>query len=149
MKTEPFIQTLQTRWADMDPSGHMRHSAYNDYAAHSRVGLFSDRGFPMNKLLSLGIGPVLFHEATDFLRELKLLETFTVDCELKAMRKNGKIWMIQHHFKKESGDISAIVNVRGGWLDLKQRKIVAPPEGLLSATEAFPRADDFEWLTKK
>lgn len=148
MKPEPFIQTLQVRWADVDASGHMRHSAYNDYAAHSRVALFGDRGFPMHKLLKLGIGPVLFHEETEFRRELSLMENFTIDCELVAMRRNGKLWAIQHHIKKHSGKTSAVIKVRGGWIDLQQRKIVAPPEELLKAAETFPRTEDFDWLSE-
>jgi len=50
--------TFQTRWADMDPNGHLRHTAYNDYAAQVRINFLNEFDLPIHKLLQMGIGPI-------------------------------------------------------------------------------------------
>lgn len=143
-----YSKTFHVRWADLDANGHMRHSAYNDYAAHMRVCMFDEYGYPMDKLIKLGIGPVLFREETKFLKELRMNEKFTIDCSILAMRRNGKIWSIQHAGYNENGDKACIITVDGAWLDLKARKIVPPPEDLHTVIDTLPRADKFEWLSE-
>lgn len=38
--SKEFYKEFQVIWADMDPNRHMRHTAYNDYAAQLRVSFF-------------------------------------------------------------------------------------------------------------
>jgi len=144
-----FSETFKTRWADIDANGHMRHSVYNDYGAHIRVMLFDHLGLPMQKLIQMGIGPVLFREETHFYRELGLHDEFSVDCEVGAMRKNGKIWTMIHHFTNKQGQSLAKITVDGGWLDLKKRKIIPPPKELFDIMDKLPRSEDFHWLKRK
>jgi acyl-CoA thioester hydrolase len=54
--------TFKTRWADFDPNNHMRHTAYNDYAAETRVRFFNDNDLSLSALNKQDIGPVLFSE---------------------------------------------------------------------------------------
>ncbi len=144
-----YSKTFQVRWADLDANGHMRHSAYNDYAAHLRVCMFDEYGCSMDKLIKLGIGPVLFREETKFLKEFRMNENFIMDCAILAMRKNGKIWSIQHVAFNEKGEQACIITVDGAWLDLKARKIVPPPDELKYVIDQLPRAEKFEWLPEK
>ncbi|MFT6865337.1 MAG: acyl-CoA thioester hydrolase, partial [Cyclobacteriaceae bacterium] len=89
---EPFKNQFQVIWADLDPNAHMRHTAYNDYAAQVRVSLFDKFDMPLNKLVASGFGPVLFHEDTSFYKEVFMNEKITVDCAALAFRKDKKIW---------------------------------------------------------
>lgn len=148
MQNQPmeFSQSFQVRWADVDANGHMRHSAYNDYAAQIRVAAFTHRGFPIAKLLAMQIGPVLFREETIFLREMGLLQDFTVNVVISAMRKNGKIWSMKHEFTLPSGLLAATIVVDGAWMSLKERKVTPPPEALLQMMENYPKSQDFVWL---
>ena len=147
--TMTYSKTFHVRWADLDANGHMRHSAYNDYAAHMRVCMFDEFGYPMDKLIKLGVGPVLFREETRFLKELRMNEEFTMDAAILAMRRNGKIWTIQHVGKNEKGEDACVIIVDGAWLDLKERKIVPPPDELLATIDKLPKAEKFEWLSEK
>lgn len=142
-----FTKTLEVRWADVDANGHMRHSAYYDYGAHLRVSAFHELNFSITKLIQMGLGPVLFREEARFLKELKLLETFHVDCKIASMRRNGKIWSIQHQFTNTQDQPVATLTVEGAWLDLNTRKVITPPPELYQAFESFPRTDEFEWLS--
>ena len=75
---EPYTKTYEVIWANMDPNRHMRHSVYNDYAAQTRVTMFSDFGLSMQAISAMGLGPILFREETKFFREIALSEEITV-----------------------------------------------------------------------
>lgn len=144
-----YSKTFQVRWADLDANGHMRHSAYYDYAAHLRVCMFEEYGCSIEKLMKLGFGPVLFREEARFLKEFRMNDNFTMDCAILAMRPNGKIWSIQHIMYNEKGEQACIITVEGAWLDLKTRKIGVPPEDLQYVIDRLPRSEKFEWLPEK
>ncbi len=134
----------------MDPNRHMRHSVYNDYAAQTRVGLFSDFDLSLTEISRLGFGPILFREETNFLREIHLLETITVTCALRSMRRDGSRWSFLHEILKEGeeGIKAAQLVVDGAWLNLETRKLgVVPKVG--EVMDRFPRTSDFEWMSDK
>jgi acyl-CoA thioester hydrolase len=122
-KMGSYAKEFQVRWADCDFNGHMRHSAFNDYGAHIRVSLFADFGLPIERLMSARLGPVLFREETKYYKELRLNEAFKVDCEVIAMRHNGKIWSMHHHFFTAQHELAAEITVEGAWMDLDKRKV--------------------------
>ena len=91
-----FTVSFSTRWADFDPNNHMRHSAYNDYAAESRVRLFNAHGLSLTVFNKLNIGPVLFREETDFFREITLSDDISVELLLKGCSEKGERFKMQH-----------------------------------------------------
>lgn len=139
--------TFQTRWADMDPNQHLRHTAFNDYAVQVRINLFDEYDLSIHKLLQMGIGPVLFREDARFLKEVRLNEFITVNCQLSAMKKNGIRWHFFHEFYKKDKELAATVKVEGAWLDLSKRKLTVPPPEVFEVMEKeMPRTKDFYWL---
>jgi acyl-CoA thioester hydrolase len=131
--------TYRTRWADMDPNGHMRHSAYADFAADQRVLLLSQWGFDIKRFGELRIGPILFREETKFLKEVLIGEEIRVDSQLAAVSEDGARWSIVHTISKADGRVAATVAVDGAWLDLDRRKLTVPPAELAAAFNALPR----------
>lgn len=140
-----YKKTFEARWADIDMNGHMRHTAYNDYAAQARVGIFDVFELGMNELAKYGVGPVLFREETKFLKEIRLGQIFNVDTRIKAMNKNFRKWSIVHQVTIDA-DVAAIITVDGAWLGLKSRKIETPPEQMVKCITDFPKTEDFNWL---
>lgn len=136
---------FQIIWAQVDPNGHLRHSAYYDLAAQVRVNAFSQYQLSVKALLDLGVGPILFREEARFLREVHLNDEIKVDMQLAAMREDGYKWSIRHNFYKED-ILVAVVTVDGAWMDLKKRKVTIPPERLQESFHAFPKTDDFKLL---
>jgi acyl-CoA thioester hydrolase len=137
------------RWADLDPNGHMRHTAYMDYAAQARVGFLAEAGFTMEKFHSLRIGPVLFREETQYLREVRANERITVTTELAGLSANGKHWRIRHRIFNQDNELACIVDVQGAWLDLVARKVVPAPAALAQAMRQAPRTDDYSEITAR
>ncbi|WP_400191275.1 acyl-CoA thioesterase [Hymenobacter sp. B81] len=134
-----YTKQYPIRWADLDPNGHMRHSAYNDYAAQLRLDFLEDAGYPLARFAQLGIGPILFREDTRFLREISPNETITVGAELAGLSPDGRKWRIVHTVYKADGRESAVITVDGAWLDLRQRKLTAPPAELTAALGQLER----------
>jgi len=134
---------FQVRWADLDPNGHLRHSAYMDYAAQARVGFLNDCGFTLERFQKLHLGPVLFREDTQYLREVRANERISVTTELNGLSANGKHWRMRHRMFKSDGSLACVIDVQGAWLDLVTRKIVPAPAELQEAMRKAPRTQDY------
>lgn len=114
----------------MDPNGHMRHSAYADYAADQRVAFLAEHGYDLATFARLRIGPILFREETKFLSELRLGEQIEVEARLASVSDDGARWTIEHTISRADGRPAATVTVDGAWLDLDRRKLTLPPPEL-------------------
>ena len=130
--------TYRTRWADMDPNGHMRHSAYADYAADQRLVLLAEWGYAIKEFARLRLGPILFREETTFLKEVHIGEEIRVDSRLRSVNDDGTRWSITHTIYKADGRVAATVAVDGAWLDLDRRKLTTPPAELAMAFRELP-----------
>ncbi len=144
-----FKRQYTVIWADLDPNRHMRHSAYNDYAAQVRLEFFAAFGMDLKHLMALGIGPILFREETRFYKEINMNERITVTFGIKRVRKDGSKWTILHNIFKENNELACAITVDGAWLDLAKRKVAIPPPQLAKILENAPRTEDFEWIPDK
>jgi len=126
-----YEKSFTTKWADFDPNRHMRHSAYNDYAAEVRVRFFAEHGFSIDEFAKLHIGPILFKEETSFFKEIKIGEDIRVDMVLEGASKNLERWRFTHHIYNQKNELAAEVKVYGAWIDLNIRKLTAPPESFI------------------
>ena len=142
---EQYSQTYEVRWSDMDPNRHLRHSVYLDYAAQTRVALFSDYGLPISEIAKIGLGPILFREEIKYLREVNGMEKITVFCELNWMYEDGSRWSFFHRMVKNGGTPVAELTVDGAWLDLDARKLGNPSEEMIEVMKQYPRTEDFKW----
>jgi len=145
--TDPCCREFQVRWADLDPNGHLRHTAYMDYAAQARVGFLNDCGFTLERFQKLQLGPVLFREDTRYLHEVRANERVSVTTELSGLSANDKHWRMRHRIFKADGLLACVVNVQGAWLNLATRKIVPAPAELQDAMRKAPCTHDYAEFT--
>ena len=143
---------LQIRWADLDSNGHLRHSAYYDFASTVRINFLSDRGLTINKLAEFRLGPVLFREEAIFKKEIHLEDKISVSTELTKSTSDYSRWSFRHQFTKEDGTIAAFVNVDAAWINLDLRKLGKSNDFIVNVFSEFKKSDDFQWVvpsTKK
>lgn len=140
--TETYSKTFPVRWADADPNWHMTHSAYFEYAAHVRMTFLTENGYPPNKFIEMGFGPVLLREEIKYMREILMQEEITVTLQLAAIKKNGRRWSMRHKFFKDHMR-AAELTVDGTWLDFKTRRSIDPPSELLNLFDVMSKTDDF------
>ena len=139
---DAFTQTILVRWSDLDPNGHVRHSAYYDYGAQARVAYLHSLGFGIDWLARHSIGPVLFREEAKFYRELNSGDELSIDVRLTAVSRDHRKWSMRHRIMR-GGELCATIDLDGAWLDLKARRIAAPPQQMVTRFEALEKTEDF------
>lgn len=138
-----YESRCEVRWADLDPNGHVRHTVFMDWATQCRVAVLASAGLTPRRFQELGMGPVLFREEADYLREVDVGDQITVTLELVGASADWKHFAIRHRLTRRDGVHCATVLVRGAWFDLRTRKVGPPPAEIATAFAAFPRAADF------
>lgn len=144
-----YKQTFTTVWANFDPNRHMRHTAYNDFAAECRIRFFNDNGFTTDRFHKEQFGPILFKEETNFLREIKMGEDITVELYLDGASARGERFKLAHKLFKPNGVLAAEIKIFGAWLDLSSRKLMNPPLDLVNAISTLEKTDSFEEIILK
>lgn len=123
-----YDKHIEVRWADCDANQHMRHSAYSDFCAHTRIGFLDQIGMTAKWFKEKGIGPVLFKEETEYFRETFLGEVLRVTVETGEPTGSKKSVRIVNKVYKPNGDLAAQHQVVVGWMDVNLRKVVELPE---------------------
>ncbi len=140
---ERYSKTFTVRWADCDVNGHMRNTAYSEYAIDLRVGYLAEHGWGFDRFVEGQIGPVLLREETDYLREVRLGETITVEYAALGLSPDNGLFKLQHDFTMANGKPCARIVLSGGWMDLRTRKLVPAPEPLARIMAGVPRAEGY------
>lgn len=144
-----FAVTFKTRWSDFDANRHLRHTAYNDYAAEVRVRYFKQQGFTITDFANDNLGPILFKEETSFFKEIHMGADVTINLQLKAVSGKTERWKLLHHFFNEKGQLAAEIMVFGAWIDLEKRKLVVPTPKFHNLFSALDKTDDYEDILLK
>lgn len=127
-----FEKVIEVRWSDCDANRHMRHTAYSDLCAHTRVCFLSHIGLGEAFTKEHNIGPVLFKEETEYKREVHMGERLTVSVEAGEATGFTKSIQMMQHLYKEDGELAATHRCVVAWMDLSLRKIVQLPEQIRS-----------------
>jgi acyl-CoA thioester hydrolase len=144
-----FKVTFPTKWSDFDPNRHMRHTAYNEYAAEVRIRYFAEHHFSIEEFTKHNIGPVLFTEETSFRKEIHIGEDISVNIKLSGLSENNERWKIVHEVFNEAGQLSAVIKVYGAWIDLTKRKLTFLPKEAQNLFLHAERTNDFERIILK
>jgi acyl-CoA thioester hydrolase len=134
-----WTRRITVRWADVDANGHMRSSAYSDFASDARVAFFAERGFPLGRLHRLRLTPVILAERLSYRREAMLGEELSVSVAVAELDEDASRGTMEHRIRKADGSVAALVRTDGAWLSLETRRIVAPPRELAQAMRSAPR----------
>ena len=91
------------RWSDADANGHLRNTAYPEFANDTRVALLASFGYPWTRFQSLHLGPVLFREEIEYRREAAIGEEVLVDALCAGIAPDASRWSIRHRLWKADG----------------------------------------------
>ncbi|KAA3437865.1 acyl-CoA thioesterase [Rufibacter hautae] len=130
-------------WAQVDANMHLRHSAYADFAAQARISMLDSLGLDFKVFQHLKLGPILFREELQYLREVGMNDHIKIETVLTKSRADGSRWSIRHELYRGDGVKAAIINVEGAWMDLAKRKLAALPEDLAQKFMSLPQSEDF------
>jgi acyl-CoA thioester hydrolase len=113
-----------------------------------RYHFFWEHGFPPEKFEEIGMGPVYTTIHAEFLREVRLGETVTINYLVAGLSPSGTRWKVRHDVLKANGKKAVRLELEGVILDLTRRTPTVPAPGLLQIFELIPRAKDFEVLSE-
>ncbi|NGM73823.1 acyl-CoA thioesterase [Sphingobacterium sp. SGL-16] len=133
----------QVLWSQIDANRHLRHSAYADFCAQARSNMLNKIGLSLDEFAKNKIGPILFREELIYHREVKLDEFIKVSTELSKFNTINGRFSFQHKILKSNGDVAAIVNVDGAWLNLVARKLTTLPENWKPILQNIPKSSDY------
>ena len=130
----------------MDFNSHMKNTAYLDKTADVRQMFLIEHGFPIEEFLRLRLGPVVMKDEVEYFKEVGLQQEIKVTYALAGHAPDGSRFLLRHEIFRPDGKLAARVTSAGGWLNLDERKLVAPPPPLLSVMEMLAKTDDFSIL---
>ena len=129
---QEFKVSFHARWTDMDFNGHMKNTAFLDYAADSRMLFFKTNGFQPSNFAKLQIGPVVFSDKINYFKELFMYDRFSVKLLLNQINENGSKFTLINKILDIDNKLVATIESKACWFDLKNRKITSPPEKLFT-----------------
>lgn len=141
-----FEKQLTVGWRDVDPNGHVANMVFLEYAVDTRIAFFASQGFPPENFMRLGFGPVIKTDTLEYFREVIMLDELRVTNENGGHSEDFSRFRVINNIYKSSGELAARVTTIGGWLNLRERKLMEPPEEIKNAWLALTRTDDFEEL---
>ncbi|MEI5985451.1 MULTISPECIES: acyl-CoA thioesterase [Sphingobacterium] len=133
----------QVLWSQIDANVHLRHSAYADFCAQARSNMLNQLGLSLSEFNQKKIGPILFREELNYLREIGLDERIKVSVEIIKFNVKNSRFSFRHEIFKENGVKAAVVVVDGAWMDIVARKLTNIPEEWMSIIHKIPRAADY------
>lgn len=141
-----FERKFTVGWRHVDPNGHVANMVYLEYAVDTRIAYFASQGFPPINFVKAGFGPVIKNDFVEYFREVIMLDEVTVTNENGGHSEDGSRFRVINNIYKSDGELAARVTTIGGWLNLRERKLMEPPEELKNAWLNLSRTDDFEQL---
>jgi len=141
-----FERKFQVGWRDVDPNGHVANMVYLEYAVDTRISFFESNGFPPSNFIKNGFGPVIKSDLTEYFRETVMLDELRVTMENGGFSDDGSRFRVINSIYKADGELAARVTSIGGWLNLKERKLIEPPDIIKNAWLTLSRTEDFEEL---
>ncbi len=143
---DAYSGTYEVRWSDLDANGHVNYSAYIDATGDLRYRFFTEHGYPPQRFLETGMGPVYTDIHARFLREVLIGETITITYGLAGLSENGGRWRVHHDVLKANGKKAVSIDIEGVILNLATRKLALPPAALSDVFALIPRTEDFAVL---
>jgi len=143
---EKFEIPLQTRWADLDPNFHFRHSAYYDWATMCRFDFLKERGLTSAIMQKLNFGPVIFREECVFKKEINFDDRVNINLKLLKSRRDFSRWTFVHEIKKNDEILCALITIDGAWVNTAERKLFIPPAEVVHVFQEMPLDENFQWM---
>ncbi len=143
MMQKPYIKEYKVLWSDLDGNMHMKNTSYLEYASNIRMTYFFDMGFPPKKMLETGIGPVAVRDEILYIREIQLMEPFTVSLQLDGLSDDHSRMRLINVFTDAKERIFSKVISDGVWFNLRERKVTPPPAEIMELMLTLPRSESY------
>ncbi len=125
--------TVNVRFSEMDPYGHVNHVVYLAYLEQGRIDLMDHIGWGLDKMQEQGLGVVVVEVQIKYAAPASYGDELTVRTSVEELRRASSWWR-QEIVRGDT--LIASARVRGAMSDLSGRP-TRPPEGLFEALEPY------------
>ena len=116
---------LKVRFYELDPYGHLNHSAYVQFFETGRVELLEEVGLDLEPLAARGYRFVVNRIETSFDRPVHGGETITVETEVVEFRRASSLWRQR---LLRGGEVVARQEVRAAITNIGGRPVRVPTD---------------------
>jgi acyl-CoA thioester hydrolase len=116
-----------------------------DKSVDVRIAYMASRGVTMADLRRQQVGPFAMRDEPDYRREFALQDKVRATLEVAGLADDGRRWRLRNAFFR-GDDLAAEVLTLGAWVNLSQRKLIAPDGDLREVFRSLDQTDDFEVL---
>ena len=120
-----MITTIDVRFHELDPYGHVNHGVYLNYFEVARIELLDANGFGLPRLRELGFHLLVVEAHVRFLAPANEGDRLEVHSELADLRRASATW---HQRLLRAGAVIATNAVRSAITDPEGRPTRAPQE---------------------
>ena len=115
----------------LDTFGHVNNATYLELYEEARLDFISKNGYGLKEIHRYQKGPVILDVKCRYKKEIVNREVITI--RSKSLSLRGKIGQIHQEILKENGEIASDATFTVGFMDMQERKLVAPTELWLRA----------------
>ena len=115
----------------LDTFGHVNNATYLELYEEARWDFISKNGYGLKEIHRYQKGPVILDVKCRYKKEIVNREVITI--RSKSLSLRGKIGQIHQEILKENGEIASDATFTVGFMDMQERKLVAPTELWLRA----------------
>ena len=116
---------LKVRFYELDPYGHLNHSAYVQFFETGRVELLEEVGLDLESLAARGYRFVVNRIETSFDRPVHGGETITVETEVVEFRRASSVWRQR---LLRGGEVVARQELRAAITNTEGRPVSVPTD---------------------
>jgi acyl-CoA thioester hydrolase len=137
-----YIKELEIRWSDIDANRHVANSAYVNLLSQTRMSFLESHGITQRYFAEHNFGPVVFNEEYHYIKEVHAGSIIKASLELLANNKDYSQIKFAHCIFNHKNELCVYSEAFFGWMDLKARKLIAPPQKLLDLIDHTSHADN-------
>ena len=127
----PHRHKVKVRFYELDPYGHLNHSAYIQLYETGRIEMLEEAGIALHELEKNDFRFVVSQIETTFLKPVKAGSFLTIETEILEMRRASSLWWQQI---LDETEVVATQRVRTAITNRDGKPIRAPQQILESLT---------------
>ena len=126
-----FEYTLQIKEHHLDSFGHVNNAVYLALYEEARWELITKNGYGIEEVKKFRQGPVVLDVKVRFRKEMKNREFIKIRAFNPTVK--GKIMTLEQEMRNENDELCSDAKFTFGFMDLKERKLISPPDIWLTA----------------
>lgn len=115
----------------LDTFGHVNNAVYLTLYEEARWDFITENGYGLREVQTRQQGPIVLDVSVRFKRELNNRETITIQSQTESYA--GKIMKMKQTMIKAGGEVASEAVFTFGFMDMKKRKLMDPPDEWLKA----------------